>query len=120
MYPIVKQIHVILVVVSICLFQFRYWRYQVQNHPTNLLVRIAPHGIDTLLLVTGLALLMMAGFSPMNSSWLMAKLIALVVYIGFGMLAMKKFAWLQWVSYLIATTAVIYMIYCARYKVIWP
>ena len=119
MYPIVKQSHVILVITSIFLFQFRYWRYQVQGNPSHLLIKIAPHVIDTLLLLSGVALAVLAGFSPNNSPWLMAKLIALLAYIIFGMLAMKKSGSIQWGGYFIATLAVFYMISVATYKVIW-
>jgi len=120
MYPIVKQFHIILVIISVCLFQFRYWRYQVQGKPANLLIKIAPHTIDTLLLLSGLSLAIFAGFTPVNSPWLLTKLIALLAYIGFGIIAMKKSGWIQWTSYLCATLAVIFMIYVARHKMIWP
>lgn len=120
MYPIVKHFHVILVVCSVSFFQFRYWRYHVKRQTPHKLIKIAPHLIDTLLFISGISLALMAGFSPLNSPWLLYKLLALMVYIVFGMLAMKKTGALQWAAYLIATFAVVYMIFAATQKLPWP
>ncbi|TDR20413.1 SirB2 family protein [Marinicella litoralis] len=120
MYPIVKQFHVILVIISIAFFQIRYWRFQVMGKPSQTWLKILPHGIDTLLLLTGLWVAIISGFTPMNSPWLMVKLLALLVYIGFGALAMKKSGGLQFFSYLLASLTVIYMISVAMNKAIWP
>ena len=51
-------------------------------------VRIAPHVIDTLLLVAGVMLMLNLSLSPL-SGWLAAKLLGLLVYIGFGVLTMR-------------------------------
>jgi hypothetical protein len=45
-------------------------------------VRIAPHVVDTLLLVLGVMMAYQLGISPF-SGWLGAKLLALLAYIGF-------------------------------------
>ncbi len=120
MYPIVKQFHLMLVALSIGLFQFRYWRLQVQQKSSVTWLKVAPHVIDSLLLLSGITLAIMAGFTPGNSPWLMAKLMALLVYIRCGLLAMKKTGPAQWMGYWIATIAVIYMVYLAINKDIWP
>ncbi len=120
MYPIVKHFHVILVICSVSFFQFRYWQYRVGQVKTTRLVKIAPHVIDTLLFSSGIALALMVGFSPLNSPWLLYKLLALLAYILFGMLAMKRTGTLQWLGYVMATLAVIYIIYAATQKVPWP
>ena len=51
-------------------------------------VRIAPHVIDTLLLVAGVVLMLNLSLSPL-SGWLAAKLLGLLAYIGFGVLTMR-------------------------------
>jgi uncharacterized membrane protein SirB2 len=53
-------------------------------------VKIAPHIIDTLLLTTAILLMIILGQHPGNQDWILAKLIALVFYIGFGTLAIKR------------------------------
>ena len=53
------------------------------------LARTLPHGVDTVLLASALAMAWLAGFTPANSPWLTAKIVALLVYIGLGMLALR-------------------------------
>lgn len=120
MYAILKQTHVILVICSVVFFQFRYWYYHVNQRNPHKIIKIMPHLIDTLLFASGITLALMAGFSPTNSPWFLYKLLALLVYIVFGMFAMKKTGRLQWAAYLIATIAVVYMIFAAIQKVPWP
>ncbi len=120
MYPIVKHFHVILVITSITLFQYRYWIYQVKKRNTPKAMKILPHCMDTLLLISGITMAVWIGLSPLQVDWLLYKLLALLVYIIFGMLAMKKTAMAQWLSYVAATLAVVYMILVATQKSAWP
>ena len=53
-------------------------------------IKITPHIVDTLLLTTAVLLMIILGQHPGNQSWILAKLIALVFYIGFGTLAIKR------------------------------
>jgi len=53
------------------------------------LVKIAPHIVDTILLGSAITLAVMISQYPMVDSWLTAKLIALVAYIGLGVFALK-------------------------------
>jgi uncharacterized membrane protein SirB2 len=53
------------------------------------LARTLPHAVDSVLLLSALALAGMAGFHPGNSPWITAKLAGLVVYIGLGVVALK-------------------------------
>jgi uncharacterized membrane protein SirB2 len=46
-------------------------------------IRIAPHIIDTLLLAFGIALAVTMSLPPLANSWLMAKIVGLLAYIGF-------------------------------------
>lgn len=52
-------------------------------------VKISPHIIDTALLCAGLALAITVPFNPLHHPWLQAKLLALLGYIGLGMLTFK-------------------------------
>jgi uncharacterized membrane protein SirB2 len=51
--------------------------------------RVLPHAIDTLLLGSALGMLLIWGVSPLQVGWLSAKLIALLLYIGLGMIALR-------------------------------
>ncbi len=53
-------------------------------------IKFAPHVIDTLLLTTAVLLMIILGQHPGNQGWILTKLIALVFYIGFGTLAIKR------------------------------
>jgi uncharacterized membrane protein SirB2 len=50
---------------------------------------VLPHLIDTLLLGSALTLLMVLQLSPLTQPWLSAKFIALLLYIGLGMVALR-------------------------------
>ncbi len=54
------------------------------------LVRILPHVIDSTLLGAAIALVVMLSINPLATPWLMAKLIALVFYIGLGVFALRR------------------------------
>lgn len=53
-------------------------------------VRIAPHIIDTALLGSAITLAMMLNISPLETPWLLAKIIALLLYITLGTIAIKR------------------------------
>jgi len=53
-------------------------------------VQVVPHVVDTLLLGSAIALTMMSQQYPFLEPWLTAKVVALVVYIGLGMVALRR------------------------------
>ena len=87
---LLKHIHLTCVGASFVMFFLRgLW---LMNHSPLLQqrwVKIAPHGIDTVLLTSAILLAWQLGYSPMNSPWLAAKIIALLIYIGLGMVAFR-------------------------------
>jgi uncharacterized membrane protein SirB2 len=48
-----------------------------------------PHIVDSVLLLSALTLAWMLRLDPGNATWLLAKIVGLVLYIGLGMLALK-------------------------------
>lgn len=92
MYLVFKHSHLLFVVITVLLFNLRFalrsWRPQ---QPLPKVLRILPHINDTLLLATGLLLMLLAGWMPFgNAGWLGVKLILVAAYIGFGFVCMKK------------------------------
>lgn len=90
MYMLLKHLHVTFVLLSFLSFFIRglwMWRQSplLQKRP----VKILPHIIDTLLLVTALMLAFHLKLTPGANPWLMAKIIALVIFIGLGLAAFK-------------------------------
>ena len=53
-------------------------------------VKIVPHIVDTALLLSAITLAIQLSISPLTAPWLMAKIIALLVYILVGTLAIKR------------------------------
>jgi uncharacterized membrane protein SirB2 len=83
-------------------------------------VKVVPHVIDTLLLVLGVTLAINIGAS-LTSGWLAAKLLGLLGYIGFGVLAMRAGTVpLKVVGFVAALGCVLYMFAVAFTRSPWP
>ena len=90
---VTKTIHVSCIVLSFSGFFIRgIWMLQGSATLQQRWVKTAPHIIDTLLLASAIVLAVQMRFSPLEHSWLMAKIIALLIYIGAGMVALR-FGW---------------------------
>jgi uncharacterized membrane protein SirB2 len=85
-----KLIHVSCAFVSIAGFALRgYWMAVDNPLLQHRLAKVLPHVIDTLLLGAALILLIVLHLSPLAQPWLSAKIIALLLYIGLGMVALR-------------------------------
>ena len=85
----VKNLHVLLAFVTAGGFLLRaVWAFVDRDKLTQKWVRIAPHVIDTMLLVAGITLAVQLSYS-LFSGWLAAKLLALLGYIVFGVLTLR-------------------------------
>lgn len=86
-YLMVKHFHMTLAILSLLFFIVRAcWAVAGSGLLMRPFVRVAPHVIDTLLLLCGLYLLSFIGIQP----FIVAKLIGLVLYIVLGSLAIKR------------------------------
>ena len=89
-YPIIKVIHIACVVVSGSLFVLRgIWMIQESGNLAQRWVRTAPHIVDTFLLLSAILLAIGLQQYPITHGWLTAKVIALLIYIGLGMMAIR-------------------------------
>ena len=85
-----KTIHVAFVALSSAGFFIRgIWMLMDSTLLQQRWVRITPQVVDTVLLVSAIVLAVQLRFSPMEQPWLMAKIIALVVYIAVGLVALR-------------------------------
>ena len=90
-YLDIKHLHMSLVTLSGVLFLLRGLLMLKSSKALQMkTLRIAPHIIDTGLLIAGVSLAVILGLKPSETPWIMAKLIALVVYIGLGTIAIKR------------------------------
>ena len=86
-----KYLHIGIVILSVGGFLLRgFWMVCFPLVLERRWVRIAPHVVDTLLLVSGITLALTLQLNPLNNPWFLAKLIAIVVYILAGMLALRR------------------------------
>jgi uncharacterized membrane protein SirB2 len=90
-YLTIKYLHISFVILSFTLFFLRgIWMLQSSPLLTRRWTKIFPHIIDTALLVSAIALAIQLSISPLAAPWLMTKIIALVVYIVLGTIAIKR------------------------------
>lgn len=89
-FAIVLPVHVAAAIVSPMLFTARAWRSWHGRDPAQGLLRWLPHTVDTVLFGAGLALAAMLRQSPLEHSWLAAKLVALLCYIVAGHVAVRR------------------------------
>jgi uncharacterized membrane protein SirB2 len=90
-YLFVREIHLAAAAISFALFVLRgLWMMRDSPRLQRRWVRILPHVNDTVLLAAGIWLAFFLRQIPGVSAWLTAKLIALVVYIALGMIALRR------------------------------
>ena len=119
MYLEIKTAHMSLAVLSISFFIVRaYWSWLESPRLMQTWVKVAPHCIDTLLLGCGVTLMILSGQYPTQHSWLAAKLIALLLYIIIGTIAIKRGRTRQQRlgAAFLATTIFIYMLGVAQQR----
>ena len=89
-YAALKMIHITSVAISYLLFSLRsVWMMQESTALQQRWVKIMPHMVDTVLLASAIALAIMLHQDPIHNSWLSAKIAGLLLYIGFGMVALR-------------------------------
>ncbi|TGD72770.1 regulator SirB [Mangrovimicrobium sediminis] len=90
LFTLLKIFHSTCALLSIGGFAVRgYWAVSDNPRRNAKLVRVLPHVVDTLLLATAIGMLVIWQVSPFAMPWLGAKLVALVVYIGLGVVTMR-------------------------------
>lgn len=95
-YVFIKSLHMITGVATISGFVLRgYWMMNQSSKLQLKVTRIAPHIIDTLFLLSGIALVSMLHLNAFSEAWLLAKFAGLIVYIVLGTFAIKRGPTLQ-------------------------
>ncbi|WP_086480051.1 SirB2 family protein [Oceanospirillum sanctuarii] len=91
MYAAFKHIHLLTVALSLGLFTLRgIWMLLDSDKLQKRWVKIVPHIIDTLLLVSAIGLMFQIHQYPFADGWLTAKLLGLIAYIVLGTIALKR------------------------------
>jgi uncharacterized membrane protein SirB2 len=121
-FETLKWLHVTCAFLSFTGFALRgYW--MLTNNPwlKNRLTRVLPHTVDTVLLVSAFAMLYLWQLSPITTPWLIAKILALLVYIALGMIALRfgKTKTVRASAYISALLTVFYIVSVAFTKSPW-
>jgi uncharacterized membrane protein SirB2 len=102
-YQLLKALHILFAASCYTLFFLRgIWSLNNPAITQQRWLKIVPHAVDTLLLISAIALAFIIGQFPFIDAWLTAKVIVLLLYIGLGFIALHKdtsktirlFAWL--------------------------
>ncbi|MEE8321282.1 MAG: SirB2 family protein [Gammaproteobacteria bacterium] len=87
---LLKYIHVTCVVLTFISFSIRgVWRLQDSPWLQHNITRVLPLIIDTLLLLSGVSLVVILYQSDFIQPWLLAKIVALTVYIVLGSITLR-------------------------------
>lgn len=108
-----KYTHITCVVLSYSLFFLRgIWMLRESPSLQQLWVKVAPHVVDTVLLVSAITLAWQLGISPLSTPWLAAKIVALLLYIVIGSVAIKhgKTKRIRLVAWLTAQAVFFYIV----------
>lgn len=89
-YLLIKHLHVTAAALSIVFFIIRsYWSVTGNGLLQKKVVKIAPHIIDTVLLLAAILLSMRLGPAAAQP-WVLTKIVLLIAYIGVGTIAIKR------------------------------
>lgn len=116
---LIKSIHLLTVLISISGFVLRgIWMILESPQLTKRWVKITPHINDTILLITGITLAIQIQQYPFVHGWITAKILALLAYIGLGMMTIRHGRSKQQriMTWLAAILVFIYMVMVARTK----
>ena len=122
-YLLLKHIHVTCVVLSGLGFCLRgVWMLQESALLKARLTKILPHFLDTCLLGSALVMAFLSGQYPFVQNWLTAKLLALLAYILFGTIALKrgKTRGVRAMAFGLALLSYVYLISVAISRNPWP
>lgn len=121
-YPLIKHLHLLTVAITITLFLLRfYWQRSSSAMLMRRWVRILPHVNDTLLLITGVMLVMITHFYPFSpqGSWLTEKLLGVIIYIALASVALSRRPRTdrtRWIAFIVALIALVIVIKLAVTK----
>lgn len=122
-YFALKHVHILTAFLSVSLFILRYWwQYRGSAMSTKRWVRIVPHVNDTLLLGTGVALVLITHFYPFTpqGAWLTEKLFGVIIYIVLGFIALgrrPRSQQVRWIAFVLGLVVIYIVIKLATTKI---
>ena len=102
MYMAFKSLHLLLAVLSVSLLFIRFGM-MLRSSPMlqHKLLKIGPHVVDTLLILSAVVLMLSIKQYPLVDSWLTEKVIALLAYIALAVMALRgRTMAIRWLCFL--------------------
>ncbi len=113
----IKSIHLIFIFSSFISFTGRIalsvFKPQLLQ---NKAIKIAPHIIDTVLLISGISLVFQGNWLQAEYGWIISKFILLLAYIALGVMAMRLSGPKRWAAFLAAVICFIFIFIIAIAK----
>ncbi len=89
-YLAIKYLHVITAILTISGFVLRgIWMMAGSPKLDLPITRVAPHVVDTIFLLSGVAMLVLLSINPLAHPWLVAKFAGIAAYIVLGSFAIR-------------------------------
>jgi uncharacterized membrane protein SirB2 len=123
MIALLKHVHMGTVALSFVLFFLRgIWSLRASYILQRRWVKVVPHVVDTVLLVSAIALAWAMSISPLNAPWLLAKIVALIVYVFLGFVAIDfaRRYYVRLLFWLAAQAVFLYIVAVAFTKEVLP
>jgi len=112
-----KHIHLLFVALVVILYVARFWATQYKPELLeNKWIKIAPHALAGLLLLSGFGLAFADGWFDQSYSWIIAKLFAMFAFIGLGMVSLKAQGDNRWYAFAGALIVLVYIVKVAFTK----
>ncbi|WP_088330818.1 SirB2 family protein [Lacimicrobium sp. SS2-24] len=102
MYAMVKHLHLTVISISLALFILRFfWTLRGSAMLQKKWVKVLPHAVDTLLLITAAWLCVLISQYPFVDGWVTEKLLAVLLYVLMGLVALKlgRTLFIRWVGF---------------------
>ena len=120
---LLKLIHVSCAALSISGFFYRgLLKFYAPQGLQRKWLKIAPHVVDTLLLVSAIMLMVQSSLYPTTHAWILTKIILLVVYIGLGLMTLRfaRTRRMALLSFVLAILCFGYIVAVAITRQPWP
>ncbi len=118
MYSEIKLLHICCVILTLTFFCVRcFWKFFFPHLLQQRWVKILPHTIDSILFISGIALVVLLQQYPFVHDWITIKFFVVLVYIICGALVLKyaKTLFSRIVALIISILSAIYIILLAFY-----
>ncbi len=113
----IKSIHIFFVLFSFFSFVSRVMLSEFKpDFLQKKWIKIAPHVVDTVLIISGITLVIQASWLSAQHDWLVGKLLVLCIYIGLGILTMRKRGKTRWLAFTATVACYVYIMVVAISK----